>query len=307
MPRILGEQSSFDSDIPTPVEGDRNYAITIDDSLQKLTNRTKWLKDNPPIGPQGPVGATGAAGAAGAPGADGADGSPGANGAGIDTGYIVSVNSISGAVSLVGNSGIDVITLPNGQIQISLYVPISISSFTGGSSNEIGSTVASATLNWSINKTETSQSINQGIGTVTNGVRTASYSTPMTSNTTFTITASDGTTSGNASTTVAFYNRRWWGTDPLTSLASAQILTLDNNEFSSARSKTFTINGNGEYIYYAYPAAWGTATFTVNGFLNTAWTLTVVSHTNSSGHTENYNVYRSNTIQNGTGIQIAVS
>lgn len=223
--------------------------------------------------------------------------------------YVTNVNSISGDISILPGSGIEVSTAPNGQITISLYQAISISSFTGGSTNEIGSTVSSVSLNWTYNKTETSQSLNQGIGTVTNGVRTYTYSTPITSNTTFTLSASDGTTTTSSNTSVSFLPRVWWGTDSKTSLTSADILLLDNNQLSSTRARSLTINGNGEYIYYAYPASYGTATFTVNGLLNTAWTLTTVMHSNllTPGNTQLYNVYRSNTIQNGTGISIVIS
>ncbi len=107
--------------------------------------------------------------------------------------------------------------------------------------------------------------------------------------------------------TVNWRHRRWWGTSSNTNLSSSNILNLSNDEFSTSRSKSFSIDGNGQYLYYAYPASFGTATFTVNGLLNTAWTLEVVNHTNASGWPENYNVYRSNTIQNGTGISIAIS
>jgi len=221
--------------------------------------------------------------------------------------YVTQVNDISGSINIVNGNGIDIITLPNGQITISLYEAIDITSFTGGSTNEIGSTVNSVSLNWNLNKTETTQSINQGIGSLTVGVRTYNYLTPITTNTTFTLTTGDGTTSDNSSTSVTFLPRRWWGTDPRTTLAPAEIMELDSNELSSSRAKSFVINGGGEYIYYAYPASYGAATFTVNGLLNTAWTLDVVSHTNASGYTQNYNVYRTNTVQNGTGISIVVS
>ena len=176
MPRIISENISFDGNIPTPVTGDSDYANTIDDSIQKLANRTRWLKENPSVGPQGATGPQGSQGVAGANGSQGITGATGPQGAtglqgpqgepgiggGINSGYVTTVNSISGALSVVGNSGIDVITLPNGQIQISLYTAIS-ASINGGSSNEIGSTVSSVGLTWSINKTETSQSLNQGI------------------------------------------------------------------------------------------------------------------------------------------------
>ena len=221
--------------------------------------------------------------------------------------YVSTVNNISGGISILPGSGIEVSTLPNGQITISLYSAITISSFTGGSTNEIGSTVNSVSLVWTLSKTPTSQSLNNGIGAITVGTTNYNYVTPITGNTTFTLTVSDGTTTPTANTSVTFLPRAWWGTNANTSLSSAQILTLSNNTLTSTRSRSFTINGGGQYIYYAYPSSYGAATFTVNGLLSTAWTLTVVSHTNASGHTQNYNVYRTNTIQNGTGISIVVS
>jgi hypothetical protein len=220
--------------------------------------------------------------------------------------YVTTVNAMSGAITVVPGSGIEVTTGPYGQVTVSLYQAI-IAALSGGSSNEIGSTVASVALTWTINKTETSQSIDQGIGSLIIGVRSYNYLTPITTNTTFTLTASDGTSTTTPSTTVAFYNRRWWGTSALTAFTGPDILTLASDEFSSTRVKSWVQNGNSEYLYYCYPAAFGLATFHVNGLLNTAWTLTVVSHTNASGHIENYNVYRSNTTQSGTGIQLAVT
>jgi hypothetical protein len=74
MPRILGEQSSFDPDIPTPVDGDKNYSVIVDDSFQKLTNRTRWLKDNQLVGPPGPQGEVGPPGPQGNAGFDNLNG-----------------------------------------------------------------------------------------------------------------------------------------------------------------------------------------------------------------------------------------
>lgn len=210
---------------------------------------------------------------------------------------------------IISGSGIQVTHQDNGKIEISLYQGIDVSAFSNTTGTlERGQSVTSTTLNWTINKTETSQSINQGIGAVTNGIRTYNDSfAAITTDKTYTITASDGTTSDNASTSILFRQRRWWGINASSTATTGLILSLGSSEFSTSRSKSFTINGGGQYLYYAYPSSFGAATFTVNGLLNTAWTLTVVSHTNASGYTENYNVYRSNTIQNGTGISIVVS
>lgn len=221
---------------------------------------------------------------------------------------INNVDPVAGNIDLVGQSGVEVVAGVGGQVIIRLYTPISASISNNVGTVERGVTVTSVGLNWTINKTEISQSLNQGIGSLGVGSRSFVH-TPvlLTSDTTYTLTCNDGTQSANASTTVAFRQRRWWGTDFNATASSGLILSLANNEFSTSRAKSFTIDGDGEYIYYAYPSSFGLATFTVNGLLNTAWTLTVVSHTNASGFTENYNVYRTNTVQNGTGINIVVS
>jgi len=191
---------------------------------------------------------------------------------------------------------------------LNILEPLTVSISNNKSSNEKGSTVTSVLLSWAWSKTVDSQSLNNGIGALAPNITSYNH-TPVaiTTNTTYTISGIKGVQSASGGTTVNFYQRRWWGTSPLTSLTSPQILGLANNEFATSRNKSFTINGGGQYIYYSYPSSFGAATFTVNGLLNTAWTLFVVSHTNASGFTENYNVYRTNTIQNGSGISIVVS
>lgn len=223
----------------------------------------------------------------------------------LDT--INNVEPVSKNIDIAVGNGLEIddTTVP-GQITLSLYVE-PVVSLSGGSTNEIGSTVGTVNLSWTYNKTEISQSLNQGIGALTVGQRAYTDFTSITTDTTYTLTIDDGTTQINDSTSVIFQNKSHWGTSANTSLSSAQILGLANESFDTNRDRSFTIDGNGEYIYYAYPQSYGAATFHVNGLLNTAWTLFVVSHTNASGHTENYYVYRSNTIQNGTDILVEVS
>jgi hypothetical protein len=192
------------------------------------------------------------------------------------------------------------------------YILDIINPLTGNISNnqgtkEKGETVTSVLLNWSWSKAILSQSLNNGIGSLLPAVVSYLHTSTFTTDRTYTITGSTISQSANASTSVVFRQKRWWGTDPTVTPVDATIFALANNEFSSSRNKSFVINGGGQYIYYAYPSTFGAATFTVNGLLNTAWTLFVISHTNASGFTENYNVYRTNTIQNGSGISIVVS
>ena len=181
-----------------------------------------------------------------------------------------------------------------------LYVAPLLTSFTNNVGTvEIGSTVSTVDLSWAFNKSIVSQTINQGIGSLSGTLRALTDNGTWTTTRTYTLSASDGVTAVNGNTSITFSNRRYWGTSANSTLDNAQILAL-TNEFSTTRSQTRSITAAGEYIYFAYPAAWGTASFTVNGLLNTAWELTVVSFTNASGYTSNYNVYRSTNLLTGT-------
>jgi hypothetical protein len=187
-----------------------------------------------------------------------------------------------------------------------LYVPLAITSFTNNTGNvEIGSTVNGVVLTWAYNKAVTSQSINQGIGSLPVGDRTASDPTVLTSSRTWALSASDGTTPVNGNTSVTFLNKRYWGVSALTSLSDAQIIAL-NSELAATRVQSRTFAPSGNYIYFAWPTSFGTPTFTVNGLLNTAWTLVTRAFVNGSGHSSSYDIYRSNNLLTGTFV-VAVS
>lgn len=61
-----------------------------------------------------------------------------------------------------------------------------------------------------------------------------------------------------------------------------------------------TLVCNAQYMYFAYPTAWGDGIFIVNGLLNSAWTLTTRNFVNASGYTESYRIYRSDNLLTGT-------
>jgi hypothetical protein len=183
-----------------------------------------------------------------------------------------------------------------------LYVSPDITNFSiTPSIVEIGTTVDNTTLNWSLNKTFTSLSINNGVGSIAPNLLTiALNSLALTTNTTYTITGSDSTNTDNASATLNFRSRRWWGTSALNTFTGANILSLQNSELATNRQQTRTINGGGEYIWFTFPTSFGIPSFVVNGLPNTAFTTQTISHTNASGNTQNYYVIRTNTVQNGT-------
>jgi len=187
------------------------------------------------------------------------------------------------------------------------YVPPQITSFTNNRGTvEIGSEIADVTLSWSYNKDEVSQSLNQGIGAVDVGVRSILVDGPFTADRSWTLTMSDGQTQRQASTGIAFRRRRYWGVSALTELNNAQILALGGSEFATNFNKTITYNASGgRYPYYAYPSSFGIpASVTVGGLSFSDFSVTVVSLTNASGHTENYNVLRFNNIQTGAAITV---
>lgn len=186
------------------------------------------------------------------------------------------------------------------------YVPQNITLFTNNVNDvEKGSTVTSIIFTFGFNKTPTSASINNSVGVITGSSKTATVN--LTSNTIYILTASDGTTTVTSTTPVTFLNKIYYGTSANNSLNNSQVLGLVSNVLSSTKNRTITVDGGGNYIYYCYPASMGDATFTINGLVSTAWTKTVTNVTNSLGDVTLYNIYKSDTVQNGTNINIAIS
>ena len=255
-----------------------------------------------PTGPQGNLGSTGPTGPTGATG-------PAGDGTQIDTWTApIEYDEITKTVSFNYNPSL--YSVINGQF--TAYVNPSVS-LSGGSTNEVGQTVQDVNLSWSCNKPMVSRDLSAPVpvgdrprGPGQNGTYTHENAN-ITTNTTYTITVNDGQSGASNGTSVVFRYRRHWGTSANTSLNDSQILGLQNSELATSRSKSFLINGGGEYIYYCYPSAWGAATFTINGLLNTDFSLDQRNHVNAHGVTVAFNIYRTNSVQFGTGISFVVS
>lgn len=193
-----------------------------------------------------------------------------------------------------------------------LYLFPDVTSFVhDGSTTELGGTVNNVNLTWTINKSIKIQTINNGVGEITNTLRTiALINQGLVSTTTWTITVTDDSSNSDiASTTLKFLNKIRTGTSPNGSLNNAQILALPTGVFVEASSfpYEYTTNGNGEYLYIALPSSFGALDIVVNGLASTAWVETLHNYTNGSGYTEQYRVYRSTFLQNGTGINIQLN
>lgn len=185
------------------------------------------------------------------------------------------------------------------------YIPQTITSFTNNINNiEKGNVVTSITFSFNFNKTPTTASINNSVGTVTGNSKVATVN--INTNTTYTLTASDGTTTVTANTSVNFLNKIYWGTSANTSLNNSGVLGLSNNTLSNTKSRTITVNGNSQYIYYCYPVSMGDATFTFNGS-SVILEKTTLSVTNALGDVTLYNIYKTGAIQNGTNLSITIN
>lgn len=187
-----------------------------------------------------------------------------------------------------------------------LYVPTDVTGISiNPSTVEIGSTVASVTINWTINKTITNQTMTNNTNPLTPEARSVTITGPFNTDRTWTLTATDGQTSDSASTSLAFRNKRYWGVSPNTSLTNAEIIAL-SSEFSTTKNKSVTYNATGgRYVYYCYPSAFGDLTAVkVGGLAFSDFTVTATNFTNSSGYASQYNVVRINNIQTGANIQV---
>jgi hypothetical protein len=176
---------------------------------------------------------------------------------------------------------------------------------SGGYDTEIGSSVASVDLTWEFNKAILAQDLTgTGATTPAIGDRAQTVTGPFTSAKTWTLTADslDNTEHPNATTSLRFLSKRYWGVSSETTLDDAEIIALAGSELATSRVQSRTLAPAGEYLYFAWPASFGTPTFTVNGLINTAFTKVRAadSFVNASGATVSYDLWRSDNLLTST-------
>jgi len=192
-----------------------------------------------------------------------------------------------------------------------LYSAPLISSFTNNVNiAEIGSTVANVNLNWAVNKTMVSQSINNGVGAIDVGVTTKQLTAlNITTATSWALTVTDDVNATAVKTTsIAFQNKRYWGTSANDVLTNAQILAL-GSEFATSSVTTKALDASGgKYLYFAVPTSFAldVSKFKIGGLSNSDWVKTTISFTNASGYTSSYDVFRSGNLQTGSDIAVAI-
>lgn len=184
------------------------------------------------------------------------------------------------------------------------YVEPKIESFTMTPSTteyEIGSTINEVEFNWSYNKDVVSQTLTD-CTLADETVRTATYSTPISSNKTFTLNASDGEKSVSSSKSISFKHKIYWGSSSTTEdFTSAFILALSGKKFATSTKGSYSMNiGNGEYGYLCYPSTWGNVqSWFISGFETTTEDCGTIAFTNVSGNTTTFRITR--TSRSGLG------
>jgi hypothetical protein len=187
-----------------------------------------------------------------------------------------------------------------------LYIPVDVTAYSlNTTSAELGSTVSGLAITWNVNKVVTSQTMNGA--NISAASRTFNPVGSFTSNQTWTLVASDGSTSDSGTASLAFQQKRYWGTSNLTSLTDSQIIALSGgSELSTTKNKSVSYDASGgKYPYYCFPASFGTlGAVTVNGLSFSDYTVTSKTFVNASGYSSTYSIVRFNSIQNGSSISV---
>jgi hypothetical protein len=231
----------------------------------------------------------------------------------VQDSYIKKINTVSptsNEMTFVSDGTLEVVPQGNGTILLRVYTAMSANLDVSPTLVEQGATITGADLSWTLNKTETSQQLNNGIGAVTTGVRSYNHVDTITSTRTYTISASDGTTTDTDSATITFGLKNYWGTTILLSdLNEANVEAAENSAVATSRANSYTVNPSGNHVFFAYPTSYGLATVKdgnnntfadwANGGVQSTSPYTVLV-TNTYGVSANYYVYHTYNNYNGS-------
>ena len=130
----------------------------------------------------------------------------------------------------------------------------------------------------------------------------------ITDPTTIQVTAEAGTDTDNATDSIAWRWRKYWGVNSATALTHVQVEALTSQALSTSRLGTYSFNASqGGYLWVVYPQSFGTAVqFTVGG-LATTFTEYNIDITNTYAATAAYYTYKSQELQFGTAVSVVVT
>jgi len=172
------------------------------------------------------------------------------------------------------------------------YEPVEILAFEADpAAYEMGTVVDFATFKYKLNKKATlTKSITINGEEVSPYEANPSLFVNISTDTLFTLSVTDLKDAvDTAEVTIHFYNSLYYGRSSVPAEYDSQFLLGLTSEPVDSRANTIAVEaGAGEYIYYAIPSRLGDATFDV-AFSK----VDTISHTNASGYTEPYDIYKS--------------
>ncbi len=181
----------------------------------------------------------------------------------------------------------------------SVYIPIEVLSFYNDVLiAEKGSKVTSVTFNYTFNQVPNALTLQLNDGDAEQlAVEGNSYTKTdlsLTSDAMFTLTASDKKEhSDSLVSEIRFLNGVYFGAAAETDTYSNSFILGLEKVLSSDHDVTFTVNaGEGQYIYYCAPSAYGNPFISVNGLVGGFEKVQTVNFINSYNHVESYDIYR---------------
>ena len=178
------------------------------------------------------------------------------------------------------------------QLDELLYKAISITNFSlSKTTAELGEVIKNLKATWTYNKAPISQKFN-GI-TLDASIRSYDILDEITTNKSFSLSATDGKTTVNRTASINFYNGRYHGVSAEGSYDSEFVMKLTKT-LTNNRQNTFSVScGDGQYVYFAIPTRFGTPTFSVGGFSGGFVKVSTLNFTNKFGYTEPYDIWKS--------------
>lgn len=173
-----------------------------------------------------------------------------------------------------------------------LYSDLTISVSVNPNIVEKGTSIDSATLTWSYNKSNIKQQTLDG-QTINNDLRKYIIQGPITESITKTVRGNDGTKSVIGSATIYFYPGIYYGAGS----TQPEINSL-SKQLRASRVCNITVNaGNSEYIWIFLPNNYGTPTFTVGGFSGGFEKVSQLTY-----NTTLYDIWRSDNVNLGNTV-----
>lgn len=193
------------------------------------------------------------------------------------------------------------------------YVPIAINSVSNNVNTvEKGTKIRAVDVSWSFNNAVLQGATLNGTALTADELKankkSFTYPAPaegstaadpaLVKDTTFTLVATDThKATATKSTGIYFKNQKYWGAGKpasINDITNDFIKALTGKAFADNAQGTFNVNATDDnYIFYAFPHAWGTPKFVVGGIEGGFALVKTFDFTNASGYTESYDVYQS--------------